>query len=178
MTDAIPLFQGEAMLLRWSDSSANGKTITFALHEDDCKDGHHPFRGLGTGKSGQRFALVAVPITDDGEPNPPEAKATQGSVAKVDPPSTVSGGAKRKFSELPLPQQVALRCQDEQFRRWVTSDMGWRMNEGETVEDWVRRECEVLSRADIKPSTKAAERWGLINDQFLADTGQMAEERR
>ena len=40
-------------------------------------------------------------------------------------PSTASAsGSRRRFADLPLPQQVALRCQDEQFRRWVTFDMG------------------------------------------------------
>lgn len=187
--DGIPLFKGEAMLLSWGDTSSRGKTVTFALHEDDCGTSH-PFRDLGTGRHGQRFQIVAVPITDEGEPIPPGATtgAAIGSAAADHPPppersAIAPGGAKRKFSELPLPQQVALRCQDERFQDWASRHPDFKhVAFGPTATDqtaaWVRHRCGNQSRALILPGTVAAQQWGEIETGYLQFTGQVAEERR
>lgn len=178
--DGIPLFKGRVQLLRWLDSSSAGKTVTFALDIDSAPDSH-PFKGLGTGKYGQEFMLVAVPITVGGEPIPPGAttEAAIWSAAADHPPpperSAAPGGAKR---ERTLPEKVGMRCNEGPFRVWIERQTG-RDDIGELeAAAWVRRECGVESRKHIIPGTEAAKKWLALETRFLEDTGQMAERRR
>jgi hypothetical protein len=187
MTTTVPLFQGEAMLLSWGDTSSRGKTVTFALHPAECGEAH-PFRDLGTGKHGQRFQIVAVPIGDDDQPLSPEAldQTTAHSVATGSTPAhpkqpVASGETKerRKFADLPLPQQVALRCADEGFRQWIAWEERALLTEvdDEFAARWVRQKCDVHSRADIKPGSLAEVAWKKIEARFLADNRPLPEER-
>jgi len=183
--DGIPLFKGEAMLLSWGDTSSRGKTVTFALHPDEC-GAVHPFRDLGTGKHGQRFQLVAVPITDDGEPLSPEASSTEpasdGVAADASgappqkQPGAASGGAKRVKT---LPEIVGMRCNDPAFQEWA-KNMAGRVGvfDAEDAAVFVRRQCRVDSRKEILPGTPAAAMWLALETDYLADTGQIAERRR
>ena len=177
--DGIPLFKGKVQLLRWLDSSSAGKTVTFALDIDSAPDSH-PFKGLGTGKYGQEFMLVAVPITDEGEPIPPGAttEAAIGSAAADHPPpperSAAPGGAKR---EKTLPEKVGMRCNDPAFAAWV-GETRTGSADADVVADWVRFKCGVNSRKEILPGTLAAEKWLALETAFLESTGQMAERRR
>lgn len=177
MLDGIPLFKGEVFLLSWGETSSRGKTVTFALDVDSAPDGH-PFKGLGTGKHGQKFVIVAVPVTDSGTPLSPEtaqeglsSDSVQTGSRNVTAP--VSGEAKerRRFSELPLPQQVALRCAEAAFQKWAGLD-------GEDVlAAWVRFNCDVKTRKEILPGTEAAKKWLALETRYLSETGQMAEAR-
>lgn len=170
MTDAIPLFQGEAMLLSWSDTSTRGKTVTFALHHDECGD-VHPFRGLGTGKSGQRFALVAVPITDDGEPNPPEVKATHGVVARSPSPQETASGAASKggWYGLKPSARAALLCKEESFRIWInrTFTLGVPVENEEEVTAWLRTEIGARRRDLDAPAHSDLEHPAKVSNALL-----------
>lgn len=183
--DGIPLFKGEAMLLSWGDTSSRGKTVTFALHEDDCGTSH-PFRDLGTGRHGQRFQIVAVPITDDGNPIPPGATtgAAIGSAAADHPPpperSAAPGGAKR---ERTLPEKVGMRCNEWAFQDWAAKQSGfdkWAFGQSAELQvaAWVRYRCGVPSRKQILPGTSAEARWLALETSYLSETGQIAERRR
>lgn len=200
MTDDIPLFKGEAMLLRWSDSSSGGKTVTFALGIDEAPE-VHPFRGLGTGKMGQKFMLVCVPITDEGRPSFPEAtQAAIGSVGSVDAPALASGkargglaraaaltperrseiasiAAKKRWGDLSLPQQIGIRCSDPAFQTWASMQEGMSATGADAAAQYVRHTCGVKSRAEIQPGTAAAVLWHTLLTQFEMETGQIAERR-
>ncbi len=63
------IYADEALLLRWGDSSANGRTVTLQLHETSEQ---HPFRGLPSGKNGQRVMIAVTLIGDDEQPAAPE----------------------------------------------------------------------------------------------------------
>ena len=62
------IYADEALLLRWGDSSTNGRTVTLQLQEN----GDHPFRGLPSGKNGQRVMIAVTLIGDDEQPAAPE----------------------------------------------------------------------------------------------------------
>lgn len=62
------VYADEALLLRWGDSSTNGRTITLQLHESEEQ---HPFRGLPSGKNGQRVMIAVTLIGDDEQPAAP-----------------------------------------------------------------------------------------------------------
>jgi hypothetical protein len=53
-----PLFQGEVLMRRWSDSSTQGVQVTFALADADDLE---PLKA----KAGKRFMCVLVEIGDD-----------------------------------------------------------------------------------------------------------------
>lgn len=170
MTQALPLFKGEAMLLSWSDTSTRGKTVTFALHPDECPE-VHPFRGLGTGKTGQRFALVAVPIDDEDRPAVAATPLPAPVVVPLDTPE------RRRFASLPLPQQIGMKCADRAFQAWIARVEGMGICDAESAAAWVRHQCEVETRAHIQPGTPAAALWSTILTNFEADTGRLAEIR-
>ncbi len=177
--DGIPLFKGEAMLLSWGDTSSRGKTVTFALHEDDCGTSH-PFRDLGTGKHGQRFQIVAVPITDEGEPVSPgsSGRDAPGSGAQSATPTPLKAGGDPGESkrERTLPELVGWRCNSTDFQNWLL----WNEQQfnGEDTADVVRRICGVKSRKQVLPGTEAATKWLALETRFLEDTGRLAERRR
>lgn len=103
--------------------------------------------------------------------------ASQGSSAERGqaPRSTPEPGEskeRRRFSELPLPQQVALRCTDKKFQEWLCV-----ANEDEAAEA-VRRECGVASRSAIQWGSDAGTKWADLDAAFLELTGQATERRR
>lgn len=104
----------------------------------------------------------------DGEGAPPQKQPT---------PAPGETKERRPFHTLPLPQQVALRCADVAFQNWCAPDDCPVWGEPETA-IWVRQQCEVPSRSMINKGTLAGERWSALEARFLADTGQMAEQRR
>lgn len=83
---------------------------------------------------------------------------------------------RRPFHTLPLPQQVALRCADPHFQAWCAPDDCPVWGEPETA-IWVRQQCDVHSRAEIKPGSLAATAWKRLETAFLESTGQMPEAR-
>lgn len=198
----IPLFKGEAMLLGWGDSSSQGMTVRFQLHVEGAEP-VNPFRGLGTGKHGQRFQVVAVPITDEGEPvasvggadctndhtaiNPPEARTPGegegvGSAPK-EPAQQYKGvpsdRTKRHWDELSLQEQMGIRCNDPRFQAWCLDPVPSLARAArEDAAVYIRIYCGVKSRSEIQPGTEAANLWAALEADFLAATGQMAEERR
>ncbi len=67
-------FQGELMLLNWSESSNRGRTVTFLLGEEGES---HPFRDatIKNGKrAGQRYMAVLVQMGEDEQPVQQEQK--------------------------------------------------------------------------------------------------------
>lgn len=168
--DGIPLFKGKVQLLRWLDSSSAGKTVTFALDIDSAPDSH-PFKGLGTGKYGQEFMLVAVPITVGGEPIPPGAttEAAIGSAAADHPPppersAVAPGGAYAK--------RAGILCNDPKFQAWMGTP------DAEQTAERLRLQTGVHSRRDYDHDPDARRRFLNLETSYLSETGQMAERRR
>lgn len=143
-----PTFQGAVRMIRWSDTDA-GMFITFALNASEAGQ-VHPFKHLRQGsKSGQTFALVAVPITDD-EQNAAGDTAFAGSDNATQPNNSPGSGASgtirnagsasaslrraptplgqtegadkaghAKHKGGPLAKRAGILCNDVAFRNWV-----------------------------------------------------------
>lgn len=76
---------------------------------------------------------------------------------------------RKPFAALPLPSQVAIRCQDEAFQRFISNKIGLNGPYGEAAAiDWVRRSCGVMSRADITKGSAAELLWESIEEKFQA----------
>jgi hypothetical protein len=111
-------------------------------------------------------------ITALGLPNPAEetwvavARLKPQTPAKEETPSTASVRAHRPFPELPYPQQAALRCNDLSFRDFLRHRQFGEVRDADAAARIVRSYCEVDSRADIKPGTKAEKLWLRLNTEY------------
>lgn len=101
-----------------------------------------------------------------GTPNP--ASETWIALARLNPASARQRPAsdsdqkeRRPFRELPLPNQVALTCDRQAFRKFIEETF----NDGDPAE-FVRRHCGVSSRSEIRMGTPAAGKWFELNSSF------------
>lgn len=169
--NGAPTYQGEVMLLGWSENNRDGMTVRLALDGTDEGD-THPFRGLGTGKYGQRFMAVLVPVTDEGE------------AIAADAPEK----PRQSWAEMPRTKQAAIRCGETRFQDWLANEYItlWTdaVFEGaagctdlEITAQVVRRICGVKSRRDLD-NAHHAKLWDDLETQYRVDTGQIPERTR
>ena len=143
----------EAILLRWGETHSTGRTVTFLLPDEG---GDHPFKSLKCGPdNGQRVALSVALISDDETqtPVPKEEQASRGKKPAHD---------KKRWSELPLSQQAAIRCNEPGFWQY----MG--VSNAEEAAMCVREMCLVKSRKDIVEGSQAGQRWSDFDSGYLS----------
>jgi hypothetical protein len=70
--------------------------------------------------------------------------------------------APRKWEDMPLPEQVGLRCQETKFWRYIGA------HNGIGAADKVRSACVVLSRKEILPGTAAGQTWMALERDYQA----------
>jgi len=92
------------------------------------------------------------------------------AIARLDPakaasPSPEPVRERRKFSDLPMSQQAALRCDDWDFRAFLRSNNAFAHTAGEAAAV-VRDLIGVKSRAEILPDTPAGRGWLELERQF------------
>ncbi len=141
----------------------DGVVVSFVVHPDDVTDA---FSRLAVSPLGQRYMIAYSTIGDDeGECDKPSVYIEPASKPKVE-------RMRRKFDELPLPQQVAIRCQDAKFIQFVKETyIGYEVMSQAESDDvgivlWVKAVCDVSSRSEIVPGTMAAKMWLGIMDSF------------
>lgn len=128
-TEKVIAFQGETMLLSWSESNTRGRTVTFLLPEEGESHQFRDFTVKQGKRAGQRFAMVLVQIGEDEKP-----------IEKT-------------------PSQLAfLLCQDSQFWHWVNEHSFAHIDSEETARAHILNTCGISSRAklDTDPSARAA----------------------
>ena len=74
---------------------------------------------------------------------------------------------RRKWSELPLSQQAAMRCNEAAFQKFVHefSD-GFYPIGAQYAAEFVRKRCDVQTRSDILTDNDAGMKWTALNRQF------------
>lgn len=142
MTEIDPAYHGEALLLRWGESSANGRTVTFQIDGE----GDHSFKPFSAGKNGTRFAIVAVPIADNDEPR---TKAVD-----------------------PMVRDAGILCGDARFQRFVMERVDATVatephmpNEDEAA-GYVREYCGIESRKELATNQEARAKWTELRRDF------------
>lgn len=159
---AVPTIATELMLLRWSESSNGGASITFQLA--DSAD-LLPFKSMTAakgGKAGQRFMAALALLSDDDQPVPPPPQALPAERAPR-PVLTSKGGQ--------LSQLAGRWCSSTEFQKWVRpvydrwmggDGAGWGdlgPNSMEPV-DFARHAiltiCQIDSRAELDHNDGAA----------------------
>lgn len=79
---------------------------------------------------------------------------------------------RRRFDELPLPQQAALICKDERFQQWACGVPG----EEPTV-SFVRGYCGIKSRTELSDNPRAAGEFAKMLARYRQETGLEAARR-
>ena len=135
----------------------DGVVVSFVVQPHDVTDA---FSRLVATPLGQRYMVAYSAIGDDEMPIEPEPEPDLGpkNDAVSAKPLTKE---RRKFDELPLPQQVALKCQDADFQNFISSTY---MSDDAAV--IVRDICGVQSRSEIVPHTDAAMAWRELMADF------------
>ena len=84
---------------------------------------------------------------------------------------------KKRFHELPLSQQAALRCQDESFMDWLRRIRGYTNINAEQTAGTVRLICNVDSRAELDTDAFAGQQWVNLNADFESWAGLAPQAR-
>lgn len=129
--------------------SKDGVVVAFVVQPDDVRP------ELLSLPVGSRVMIAWSQIGDDEKP-------------VTEPPATPPK-PKRKFSDMSLPEQAGIRCEDGRFERFL-HDM---LPDGfVTAEDAVRALCGIASRRELSTNHAAANKWRAIErdyQQWLTD---------
>ena len=106
------------------------------------------------------------------------------AVARLDPEKAKASPApletpakpKKRFHELPMPQQAAQRCNDAGFQLWLEQTSRTTTAHPNNAADYVRWFCDVKSRADIGDNM-AGVKWDALNADYESRAGHTAEMR-
>lgn len=92
---------------------------------------------------------------------------TQVAIARLaDPKSSVNSDpkadkGKKNWHQLPPAQQAGIRCNEPAF--WHFADV----RNADEAAAWVRDQCQIASRSELRPGSKAAQRWAEIDANFM-----------
>lgn len=144
----MTIFRGELQLLRWSDTSTGGATVTFQLADVADLVGFKDLTLAKKGMAGQRIAAIMVQVDDDVEQTAPVA-------AKVKP------------GDLCI---VACNfCKDPEFIRWAGAI------HPSGARQFILDTCGVTSRKFLDSDKVAATRFHtLIREPYMAWRAEQA----
>jgi len=145
----MTIFRGELQLLRWSETSTGGATVTFQLSDVGDLNGFKDLTLAKKGMAGQRIAAIMVPVEDEQEQS-----------VKVEQKPGMLRIMACKF------------CTDQKFYEWGAS-LGVDPIAGEDdAKRFILRECGVSSRRDLDTDAEAAKRFHkLIREPYVAWRG-------
>lgn len=152
--------------------SVKTRSVVQMVVEIPIEQAEQIVRAFGFPQPGAEIAVAVARL------NPEKAEA---ALAPPEPPAK----PKKRFHELPLSQQAALRCLDARFRayldvaafpEWLAVKRG-----GSPEEEWTRRFiygfCNVQSRAELDTRGSAGSSWMDLNARYEQWTGLATEPR-
>lgn len=140
MNDQHIVFQGEVQLLRWSDTSTQGATVTFQLADHGDLERFKSMTLAKKGMAGQRLAVVMVEIGDDEQPVAQAPKVRPGELCVM----------------------ACTFCADPKFWKWTG------MPDESAAKELVLGKCGVQSRKELDTNKMAATRFHtLIREPFM-----------
>lgn len=158
----------------------DGVVISYVIHPNDVR------AELATAALGTRYMIGFAELGDDDQPKELVHEAA-GAPAVPTPregtkaPDSAPTKDRRKFTDLPLSQQAAMRCREPDFRRFLARHHEQiAVFDLDMATDEVRHLCGVTSRAELDTTMKAANAWRNIEDDFQRwlTTNRFAESRR
>jgi hypothetical protein len=120
----------------------DGVVISFVIHPDEVDS------ALATASLGTRYMIGFAEIGEDGKP--------------VKAPAPVAVKEAKPFASLPLSQQAAIRCQDNDFKLFMGA------SNADDAASMVRERCGAKSRSDIAEGTPAGTEWMFLNAEYQA----------
>lgn len=82
-------------------------------------------------------------------------------------PSTPDGAkTKTAFRDMRMANQAGILCDKEPFRRFLRERLKWSDPATFDAAEYVRRYCNVASRADIRPRTRSGDNWQKLFDEY------------
>jgi len=87
-------------------------------------------------------------------------------MAKGSPQTEEAPKERRKWADLPLPQQAALLCDREAFWAYIRERHGANVRNADQAADILRHHCGVASRSELKPGTAAAAAFLQVQGDF------------
>lgn len=140
------VFEGEVQLLRWSDTSSQGATITLQLANPEDLERFKTMT-LAKGKQvGQRLMVAIVEIGDDELP--------------VEQP-------KKSVGELCI--MACNFCTDRNFWKWIEGQYGCDIDNEAMAKDFVLDICSITSRRHLDSNETAAQKFhNEIRKPFVA----------
>jgi hypothetical protein len=197
LRDREMTLEAEVRLIRWSESSTAGRTITIEL-PPDAGDGH-PFKGFPTGHAhGQRFKMKFVPIGDDeteipgdGVSGPPQEHDPGIPQAIPRTPAEVSArrsalGKERYYNADPMDKammRAGILAGDPKFWEWAEThstvgvQRGVTVYDKESAADFIHLVIKA-SRSCIATDPEVFQRYrDLIETPYRMWAGLMAEPR-
>lgn len=126
----------------------DGIVISFVVHPNDVSP------KLAAAPLGTRYMCALVEVNEDGTPVAKEEQASREKPAKD----------RKRWNELPLSQQAAMRCNEPAFDRFlrqrfkVDPDMG--------AAEIVRQACGIHSRKELDEREAPAERWRQLDADY------------
>lgn len=151
----------------------DGVVISYVIHPNDLSS------EIALAPLGTRYMVAFAEIADDG--TEAELARTHGpqpespiTMAKPNADKAEPLKERRPFASLPLSQQAAIRCQDNDFKLWIGA------SNAEDAADKVRKYCGVGSRSEIITGTAAADIWLRLDGEYQAylTDRQYADARR
>lgn len=133
--DQIIAFKGEFQLLRWSETSNQGATVTFQLSDPSELERFKTMTLAKKGMVGQRLAAVMVEVGDDEKP--------------IEQPAP-----KQKPGELCI--LACTFCADKQFWKWIEQVHDLDCNSEDMAKNFILNECNIVSRKELDTSIVAA----------------------
>lgn len=141
----------------------DGIVISFTVHPNDMG------AEIATAALGTRYMVAFCEIGDDETPRPDATPA--GAVVAARSGVTAGETAakpKRAFSELSLPQQCGIRCDDEQFGDFIATKFPNNYANCASVAGTVRAIIGVKSRGELQADGPAADKWRAMESDFQA----------
>lgn len=124
--------------------------------------------------------IIEIPIEQGsafvqafGTPNP--ATGVPVAIARLQETAKQQEKPKRSWSDIPRSQQAAMKCDDPDFRAFLTERMDYHVGDASAAAKTIRMICAVQSRADIDASERASKAWdSLYSDYQLYQRGAAA----
>jgi hypothetical protein len=140
------IFSGALQLLRWSETSNQGATVTFQLADPADLERFKDLTMAKKGMAGQIIAAIMKTVDD-------EEEVANDSQPDPDPePEKLKGGELAKLA--------GMWCESPLFRRWLVVHGGFKdLRSSEDAAEVIRSWCVVDSRAQLDHDDEAATRF-------------------
>jgi len=142
----------DMLFITWSHSVTGGAVITFELDDQQEWEAIRARPALmgGTDEAAlDKIEMMMIELDDEGKVVDVKQRAKLEAMAR-----------KRKWPKGgPQSKRAARLCQDPEFKLWLGHRMDWQEVDTAKAADWMRRECDLDTRAQLDHDPAALQRF-------------------